>query len=271
MITTKIRPFILLFLAVVSVQLAAQPSSDAGRTLFRNYCATCHAKDMKTDLTGPALGGTEERWSEFPREDLYEWIRNSQASIASGQPRAVELWEEWKPTVMTAWPNLTDEDIESILLYVNDVYTGAGDAAASAATTTAAQTDEAEDFNWLYFILFGLLGVLAIILARIITSLNTIIDSHEGRPVVQQSVIQQIFTKRVITFLIFGLVVFGGFTTVNNAINLGRQQGYAPDQPIQFSHATHAGENQIDCQYCHDGARRSKHCQYVHELSFCHQ
>ena len=259
MITTKIRPFVLLFFAVVSVQLAAQPSSDAGRTLFRNYCATCHAKDMKTDLTGPALGGTEERWSEYPREDLYEWIRNSQASIASGQPRAVELWDEWKPTVMTAWPNLTDEDIESILIYVNDVYTGAGDAAASTAATSTTDTEEAGDFNWLYIILFGLLGVLAIILARIITSLNTIIDSREGRAVVQKSVIQQIFTKRVITFLIFGLVVFGGFTTVNNAINLGRQQGYAPDQPIQFSHETHAGENQIDCQYCHDGARRSKH------------
>ena len=47
--------------------------------------------------------------------------------------------------------------------------------------------------------------------------------------------------------------------TVNNAINLGRQQGYMPDQPIKFAHATHAGTHKIDCQYCHDGARRSKH------------
>ncbi|HMX82194.1 MAG TPA: cytochrome c3 family protein, partial [Saprospiraceae bacterium] len=48
-------------------------------------------------------------------------------------------------------------------------------------------------------------------------------------------------------------------TTVNNAVNIGRSQGYSPDQPIKFSHATHAGLNKIDCQYCHDGARRSKH------------
>ncbi len=40
---------------------------------------------------------------------------------------------------------------------------------------------------------------------------------------------------------------------------MGRQQGYQPEQPIKFSHATHAGLQQIDCQYCHDGARRSKH------------
>lgn len=33
--------------------------------------------------------------------------------------------------------------------------------------------------------------------------------------------------------------------------------GTAPEQPIQFSHAIHAGENEIPCQYCHVQARRS--------------
>jgi len=66
-------------------------------------------------------------------------------------------------------------------------------------------------------------------------------------------------SKGVIGFLIFGLVVLAGYTTVTNATNLGRQQGYQPDQPIKFSHVTHAGINKIECQYCHDGARRSKH------------
>lgn len=46
---------------------------------------------------------------------------------------------------------------------------------------------------------------------------------------------------------------------MNNAISLGRQQNYAPKQPIKFSHQTHAGLHKIDCNYCHDGARRSKH------------
>ena len=30
-----------------------------------------------------------------------------------------------------------------------------------------------------------------------------------------------------------------------------------PEQPIAFSHRIHAGEKQIDCQYCHTAARRS--------------
>ncbi len=38
---------------------------------------------------------------------------------------------------------------------------------------------------------------------------------------------------------------------------LGNQQGYAPLQPIAYSHATHAGKLKIDCLYCHYGAARS--------------
>ncbi len=40
---------------------------------------------------------------------------------------------------------------------------------------------------------------------------------------------------------------------------LGSQQGYAPVQPIAYSHALHAGEYKIDCQYCHFAADRSRH------------
>lgn len=36
-------------------------------------------------------------------------------------------------------------------------------------------------------------------------------------------------------------------------------QGYAPEQPIPFSHKLHAGTNKIDCLYCHSEATKSKH------------
>jgi hypothetical protein len=36
-------------------------------------------------------------------------------------------------------------------------------------------------------------------------------------------------------------------------------KGYAPRQPIDFSHKLHAGENHIPCLYCHTGAERSRH------------
>ena len=35
--------------------------------------------------------------------------------------------------------------------------------------------------------------------------------------------------------------------------------GYTPEQPINYSHAIHAGDLGIDCQYCHVGADKSRH------------
>ena len=39
---------------------------------------------------------------------------------------------------------------------------------------------------------------------------------------------------------------------------IGNQQGYEPAQPIAFSHKVHAGDNQIQCVYCHFSAEKSR-------------
>jgi len=36
-----------------------------------------------------------------------------------------------------------------------------------------------------------------------------------------------------------------------------QQVGYAPEQPIEYSHKLHAGELGIDCRYCHANVERS--------------
>ena len=56
-------------------------------------------------------------------------------------------------------------------------------------------------------------------------------------------------------------LVLGGAAVLGEAnVRLpGNQQGYAPEQPIAFSHRLHAGELQVDCQYCHFGAESSRH------------
>jgi mono/diheme cytochrome c family protein len=237
----------------------AAPDLDAGKTLFRNYCATCHATNMRSNLTGPALGGTEERWADYPREDLYAWIRNSQAMINAGHPRAVALWNEWRPTVMNAFPNLTDQEIENMLAYVNGVYEGTYGVPPGGLTGPVVVAEEQQDNTLLFIILSVILALLAIILARIVSNLNYLVLVQEGAAAARRRTLVEILTSRnLIAFVIFALVVLGGYTTVNNAIALGRQQGYQPAQPIKFSHATHSGLHKIDCQYCHDGARRSK-------------
>ncbi len=57
--------------------------------------------------------------------------------------------------------------------------------------------------------------------------------------------------------LFFGLIVLtSGMSEWRLPDN---QQGYAPEQPIAFSHRLHAGELGIDCQFCHTAAALSRH------------
>jgi len=35
--------------------------------------------------------------------------------------------------------------------------------------------------------------------------------------------------------------------------------GYTPEQPVSFSHQLHAGQMNIDCQYCHISVEKSRH------------
>ncbi len=58
----------------------------------------------------------------------------------------------------------------------------------------------------------------------------------------------------LIVTLIGVAVVYQG----SNFRGLGNQQGYQPAQPINFSHKVHAGDNQIQCLYCHSSADKSK-------------
>lgn len=239
---------------------AGAPDLDAGKTVFTSLCASCHNRNMKDPLTGPALGDVQARWADFPEADLYSWIRNSQALVAAGHPRGTAVFNEWG-SVMTAFPTLTDQEIANVLAYIDGVYTGVyppkpigqpGDPNGAVAKET--------DNTGLYILLAVILGILALVLTRIISNLNYMVQVREGNaPASRRTLVQALTSKGVIGFVIFALVVLGGYTTVNNAIKLGRQQGYQPEQPIKFSHELHAGLQQIDCQYCHDGARRSKH------------
>jgi len=104
----------------LGVMIVEEPNSNLakGKSLFKSNCATCHNKNMKDDLTGPALAGVTERWMAFPKEDLYNWIRNSQKLINEKHPKAMEVGKEWGFVAMTSFPNLSNEDIEAILLYV---------------------------------------------------------------------------------------------------------------------------------------------------------
>jgi hypothetical protein len=53
----------------------------------------------------------------------------------------------------------------------------------------------------------------------------------------------------LVTVLVTGLIT----------VPVRRVTGYAPVQPVAYSHQLHAGQMRIDCRYCHLGVERSRH------------
>ena len=68
--------------------------------------------------------------------------------------------------------------------------------------------------------------------------------------------------SRITTIVLGFALVFSVILLASRAAMFhlpGNQQGYEPVQPIAYSHRLHAGELQIQCQYCHFGADKSRH------------
>lgn len=227
-----------------------------GKALFSQNCASCHA--INKDLTGPALAGVEDRWPD--QKMLYAWIRNSQAVIKSGYPRAVEVYNQWNKVAMNQFPNLTDAEIASLLKYINEE---AAKKAAGPAVTVGGGDDpnaakaSGQDSTLLYGILTLVLAVVALVLLQVNSNLKKLTDDKEG--VVRLEPVPFWRNKTYIAFLTVILFMVGGYLTTKGAINLGRNKNYTPEQPIFYSHKVHAGANQINCLYCHGGAEQGKH------------
>lgn len=95
------------------------PAKDArylrGEEVYRTKCALCHRVNQK--LVGPALAGVGERYAG-EMDWLYAYIRNAPQMIKDGDPKAVALFEQYNKALMTAYPDLTDEEIGDLLYYI---------------------------------------------------------------------------------------------------------------------------------------------------------
>jgi cytochrome c551/c552 len=226
---------------------ANQSFAQDGKALFQANCATCH--NPLKDATGPALKGVKANWPT--PEWGYSWIHNPSGMIASGDKHANEVFAKWKPTVMTAFPNLKKEEIDAIFKFV-DSYAPPTSKIVGDPGTASAQ----EDNGWLYAIVTVGLLILAIILWRVNTGLKRVAASAEGQPVEKEVPLYR--NKFAIACTVIVVTIFAGYWIVNGAVNMGRQQNYQPTQPIYYSHKVHAGINQINCLYCHAGAEKSR-------------
>jgi mono/diheme cytochrome c family protein len=233
-----------------------------GKSLFRANCASCHHPVNKG--TGPAMVGVVQRWEENAdydgisgKEWLYRWVRNNQEVLGTGHTYANDLYVEWNKSVMNLFPALTNEDIDAIFYYTeNHTYNPLGGNVASADVPTGEpqSTFPLKTFLW---VLVGAMFVIVLILVRVSKVLENIAKEQAGEAIEPSLPFWK--NKKLATLIVLVGVIFLGYTTMSNAVGLGRQQNYAPEQPIKYSHALHAGKYKIECQYCHSAANESKH------------
>ena len=244
-----------------------------GQTLFNTYCTVCHALDRK--LIGPPLAGVVDR---RPLPWLQSFIKNSQKVIASGDEYAVNLFNEFNNTQMPPFP-FSDEEINSILAYIQQESTapaadpGSGDTVDGGGTGvgetgTNGSTGTEVPSEYLLAILGGLLIILLLILVvlvLIISVMNKLLKQRTDLDEADREIVDQKLdvgkvakSKPFIGILVFIFLAIGAKAVVDGLFTIGVQQGYAPEQPIAFSHELHAGQYEIDCQYCHTGVMKSK-------------
>ena len=230
-----------------------------GKSLFNANCAACHK--LNKNLIGPALAGVS---AKYEKEWLYSWIKNSSAMIKAGDERAVAIWEEYNKAAMNAFPQLSNMDIDNILAYTDYK----PEPVVAVATTAAASQSSgggSVSTDLILIVLVIILLVLVTMLFMVNKTLKAIakkngIEFEEPKPVFKVPV-WKLFIKN--QFLVFCSVVFfllsSAYFAYGWMMQIGIDQGYMPVQPIHYSHKIHSGDNQIDCQYCHSSARKSKH------------
>ncbi|MDO1502413.1 cytochrome c3 family protein [Winogradskyella maritima] len=233
----------------------------AGKALFNTNCASCHKLDKP--MTGPALRNVETRLAEeegLDRTWLNAWIRNSAGMIASGDAYAVKIYNEYNQTAMTAFPQLSDKDISDILAYTAEPIPPPpppkeGDVAGTG-SGGGSNTIILGALALLFMLLAGALFLVNRTLKRFAEDKGIAIEEKpKGKPLWKAFVENQFLLMVTAILFLLGSAYF----MYGAMMSVGVDQGYAPVQPIHYSHRIHAGDNGIDCKYCHSSARVSKH------------
>jgi|TARA_B110000091_G_scaffold44693_1_gene48885 hypothetical protein len=252
---SKLKGSISISLFSILIFFSGGISAQDGEKLFKGNCASCHKIDKR--LIGPALAGVEDRWES--QENLYAWIKNSQDYLKknSDDSYASDLFAEYK-TVMTAMP-LSDLEIASVLEYVKNPPVKEGEVA-----EVIAAPAQGNDYTvyWLICLLVIVIIIIKVLL-DVKSSLRQVKGGVTGEVVKEVGVLSQLTTwlgshKRTTVGIILFLVICGTVNAWFGAKKIGVYAGYAPTQPIKFSHKIHAGENEIDCGYCHGSAYKGK-------------
>jgi mono/diheme cytochrome c family protein len=252
----------LLALAAIVIFNAGAVAQPNGEALFKANCTACHVTGEDV-VVGPGLKNVHTKYKE---DWLIKWIKNSQAMVKAGDPAAVKIYEQFNKVAMPSFA-LSDDEIKAVIAYIKTESEKAPAAAPSGdgAVSTDGAGAEKEDNSSLVLVLALILLIsLFVILNKAQKGLERVIRQREGQPEPMKLEGKAAFKhwvrehKALVAWIVVIIFVWGSVQGWNALAGIGVHQGYAPEQPIKFSHKLHVGQNKIDCRYCHSGAEKSK-------------
>lgn len=262
---------VLLFVAAVFTLSSTNTQAQDGAKLYKTHCASCHKIDGR--LVGPALGGVEDRWED--EGDLTAWIINSQQYLKQNpnDDYAHNLYEEYNKSVMPPMP-INEDEVRAILDYIANPNDGKEEAKGGdvVASKGGGEDDDATTYWLLGFIviLLVVIKVLWDVKASIKGLLREVKGEEEFAALDEEIADEEKSLGRVlkewagankalVALASIALLVIVLNVLYSGIMGIGVYEGYAPEQPIKFSHKIHAGDNEISCVYCHHSAEKGKH------------
>jgi hypothetical protein len=194
-------------------------------------------------------------------------VKNSSKLIASGDEYANKIYNEYNKSQMTSFTNLKDDEILSILAYVQAEAAKPDAQPVVVGDQTSTSGGAGIPTSYINAIIIGMIVILVlllVVLGFIVSTLKRFVENknltEEEKEVVQSPITIGTVTKSpgFYFILIFIIGTIGFKTVIDGLYTIGVQQGYAPKQPIAFSHKIHAGDNEVNCKYCHTGVMKGK-------------
>lgn len=253
----------LIIAGILSLLVVSSPASaQDGEKLFKQNCTSCHNLEKKS--IGPMLQGARASWAERTGDDeaIIAWVQNSQDYIKkAGDSYAKDLLAEYNGTVMTPMA-LSAEEVLATLDFV-DAYVPAEPVVDDTAGGEVVAQEDSNPTMWLV-----LIALLVLIVARVLWGVSRSLQSAAqqgdgGDALPDQTFFGSLvaYLKRntpvtvVLVVLAFAYLSVLGWDWLND---VGVYEGYQPKQPIWFSHKIHAGQNGINCVYCHNSVEKGK-------------
>jgi len=273
--------FGILFLSLIlsnTYQLLAQEEQEEtfdqnivnnGESLFKGNCTVCHA--INEVVIGPALRDVHERQSE---EWLYAFIKNSQKVIKSGDEYAVDLYNQYNQTLMTSF-DFSDDELNAILTYIKSESVKEVQVAVVDNAVEGGEVSSSSISSDNFYLSLGLNIVLLLVLIFILLRFTNLSKKYvilkdnqnkgkllddDDKEIVDSGFKINKFIKsnKVVGIASFVFIAVFVKSCIDGLYTIGIQQNYQPTQPIAFSHKIHAGQYEIDCNYCHTGVNISK-------------